>query len=241
MDTTLVVGYFTPLSPEAAAALVKGGFVPPQPPPPAGTAPPPKPPPLQPLSDLQAQIWAALTDRPLNTRQTALLEIYWRARKAGEPALPVEEAAQQLASAVDLEPDRAVDYVKGSLRSFGRRLLKALKRPPVRIGYNRMGEGVGDEIPLLALLSIETGLMGEARHRLTDDGFVAVTAALGMTAHGMAAGGILTGDPALDDPDAVVTPAMTRMSYALILRVQESLGLSIDETIKALTAKAGAG
>lgn len=88
---------------------------------------------------------------------------------------------------------------------------------------------------------IETGPSGENRHKLTDDGFIAVGAALGITAQGYAASGIQTGDPEIDDPTAIVRPAMTRLSHALLLRVQASMGLSFDDTIKALAGLAGAG
>ena len=196
---------------------------------------------LHPLSPVQAQIWAALTNRPLNPRQVALLEIYWRARRAGEPALAVDEAARRLAAVFGVAHKLAVDYVKGALRSFGRRLLQTLARPPVKMGHDIAGHGVADEIPMLALLSIEVGPAGESRHRLTGDGAAAVAVALGMNADGMAAGGVQTGDPALDDPDAVVTMAMSRGAAALLLRVQRSLGLSMDATLKALAAQAGTG
>ena len=109
------------------------------------------------------------------------------------------------------------------------------------MGHDVHGDGVADEIPLLALVSIETGPYGESRHRLTDDGAAAVAAALGLNDQGTAAGSVLTGDPALDDLDAVVTMGMTRLAAALLLRVQKSMGLSMDATIKALTAQAGAG
>jgi hypothetical protein len=233
----------TPLPAAAAELLAEHGFLPPvqptAPAAPAAGAPPPTD--LQPLSAVQAQIWAALTGRPLNDRQVTLLEIYWRARQANEPALSVEEAARRLATAFGIQHKLAADYVKGALRSFGRRLLQTLERPPAKTGHDIRGEGVADEIPLLALMSIETGPFGESRHRLTDDGVVAVAAALGLNAHRIAAGAVPTGDPALDDLDAVVMIGMTRLAATQLLRVQKSMGLSMDATIKALTAQAGAG
>ncbi|MGH6905738.1 MAG: hypothetical protein ACREIR_23715 [Geminicoccaceae bacterium] len=207
-------------------------------------APPPGPDDFgfTPLTPVQGQIYAALTRQPpLNPRQRELLAIYWRARRDNEPALSVEEAGRRLATALGLEPARAAAYVRGALRSFGRRLLQTLDRLPLRIGRDRYGDGVADEIPLLALLAIETGPTGEVCHRLTADGAAAVAAALGLTAAGQPAGGLQTGDPALDNPDAVVAVGMTRLAAALLLRVQKTLGLSLDATVKWLTAQAGAG
>lgn len=232
----------TPLPAAAAELLVAHGFLPPVPPTPrAGPEEGAPTAELRALSAVQGQIWAALTGRPLNDRQVALLEIYWRACLADEPALSVEEAARRLARAFGIEHKLAADYVKGALRSFGRRLSRTLERLPVKMGHDIPGEGVVDEIPLLALMSIETGPYGESRHRLTDDGVPAVAAALGLNAHGIAAAAVPTGDPALDDPDVVVMMGMTRLAAALLLRVQKSMGLSMDATIKALTAQAGAG
>lgn len=233
--------YGEPLPKEAVALLIKGGLIsPPSRPPTPRSANPPGPL-LSSITPSQSQIWRGLTDRKLNDNQTAVLEIYWRAKIAGEPALSIDAVAKRLTASTGADPNDAANLVKGSLRSFGRRLDKALERIPVKLGTDRQGDGVADEIPLLALMSIETGPSGENRHRLTDDGFVAVDAALGMTAKGYAAGGIQTGDPATDDPDAVVRPAMSRLSHALLLRVQASMDLSFDDTIKALAGLAGAG
>ncbi len=235
---TLILG--SPLPREALICLQQNGFLPAQSPP----APPPSPDgstTLTPLTRVQGQICAALTCQPLNDNQTELLAIYWRAFRDHEPALPVEEAARRLAAALGLDPARAANYVRGALRSFGRRLSHTLEPLPRRIGRDRLGDGVADEIPLLALLTIETGPTGEARHRLTHDAAAAVAAALGLTAAGQAAGGLQTGDPALDDPNSVVAVPMTRLAAALLLRVQKTLGLSLDATVKYLTAQAGAG
>lgn len=238
MTDSPILCYGIPLPPQALALLIEQGALKLPAPPEVAT---PAIPNIKPMTKIQAQIWAALTSRPLNERQIALLEIYWRARAAGEPALSVEEAARRLSQAVDVDPAKAVDFVKGALRSFGRRLFQTLERPPLKVGKDRMGDGVADEIPILALLSIETGPMGESRHRMTDDGTAATAAALGINANGMAAEGLQTGDPALDDPDEVVTVAMTRGALALLLRVQRAMGLSFDSTLKALAAQAGAG
>lgn len=233
-----VLCYGTQLPSEALVVLIEQGILNPSPTPGAVAATIPD---IKPMTGVQAQIWAALTSRLLNERQVALLEIYWRAWAKGEQALSVEEAAHRLAQGIEVDPAKAVDYVKGALRSFGRRLYQTRERPPVKLGKDLMGNGVADEIPLLALLSIATGPSGENRHRLTDNGAVAVAAALGLNAHGMSAGGLQTGDPALDDPHEVVTVAMTRGACALILRVQRAMGLSFDATLKALAAQAGAG
>jgi len=233
---SLVVGSVLP--PEAVVCLQQHGFIAASP----SVAPAPEPTTtLTLLTPVQSQICAALTQKPLNPSQTELLAIYWRSWRDGEPELPIEEAGRRLAAALSVDPARASDFVRGALRSFGRRLIHTLERPPLRVGRDRFGDGVADEIPLLALVSIVTGPTGEARHRLTNDGAVAVAVALGMTAAGQAAGGLQTGDPALDDPDAVVSIGMTRRAAALLLRVQRSLGLGLDATIKTLTAQAGAG
>jgi hypothetical protein len=237
-----MVVYGLPLSDAAVASLQANGHLPDDreaesPTPSSGASKPS----LQPLTPVAQQIWAALSGRPLNDRQIALLEIYARACAAGEPPISVQEAGRRLVQALDdLGPARAEGFVKGSLRSFGRRL-RTLKRPPVRLGYDRNGDGVGDEVPLLALLEISTGPSGEVRHRLTDDGVAAVAAALALTSAGHAASGVQTGDAVLDDPDQVVSMGMTRLAAALLFRVQKGLGLSMDDTIKTLAAQAGAG
>lgn len=239
MSYSICLGPIVQLPQQAIDLLIKNGHLPPPAPPAATTAPANAA--AQPVSAAVSQIWHALTDRPLNDRQALVLEILWRAKRDGEPALSIEEVARRLAAAGTVDPARAVDFVKGAYRSFGRRLFQTLAPTPVKIDVNAKGEGVADEIPLLALMSIETGPSGENRHRLTDDGFIAVDAALGMTAKGHAAGGIQTGDPELDDPNAIVRPAMSRLSHALLLRVQASMGLTFDATIKALAGLAGAG
>jgi hypothetical protein len=231
----LVVGL--PLPPEAVQCLKRNGFLqfPPLPPPGARAATGGFIP-FIPLTSGQGRICAALTRQPLNSRQAALLGIYWHAYREGESALSIEDAGRRLAAAAGLDPARAADYVRGALRSFGRRLLRtADAAPSADEGRNHPGEGGGDAIPLLALLAIETGPSGEARHRLTDDGAVAVATALGLGRGGTEAEG------GSDDPDAVVAVGMSRAAAALLLRVQHTLGLGIDDTVKTLAAQAGAG
>jgi hypothetical protein len=195
---------------------------------------------LQPLTAVQSRIWAALTRRPLNERQLAVLEIYFRARLAREAPLSVEEAGRRAAEALGLPRKRARDYLRGSLRSFGRRLAKTRKVSPPRTDQDNSSNAAAGSVPLLAMMSIETGPRGESRHRLTYDGMVAVATALGFNGRGIGATSASKGDPALDDLDVVVTIAMSRASAALLLRIQNALRLSLDATICALAAQAGA-
>lgn len=237
---TLVYG--STLPPEALDCLQQNGFL---------TAPPQGPdqsPPGSALAGLplltvrQGGIWAALTSQPLNQAQTEVLAIYARARKAGEGALPVETIAARLSEATGIDPAKAGAHVRGAIRSFGRRLTAVLRRVPGHHGHNRNGEDVFDQVPSLALFDVVVGPSGEKRHRLSDDGIVAVIAALGLTEAGHAAGGLHnTGDPKLDDMDAVVMLGMSRLAAALILRVQQSYETSLDDTLKTLAAHAGAG
>ena len=62
-----------------------------------------------------------------------------------------------------------------------------------------------------------------------------------MPACGHSAAGVRTGEPPLDDPDQPIEFGMSKLSAALIMRVQRSLGVSIDEAIQAMTARMGAG
>jgi len=230
------------LPPAAVELLVEHGFLPSDPSPARLKATPSTSgheANLHPLTAVQGQIWAALTARALNHRQVAMLEIYWRARLAGEPALSVNEAGRRLAEALSVPHGEACNFAKGALRSFGRRLAQTLQRPPANLGNDN--PGAANEIPLLALLAIETGPHGESRHRLTYDGMTAVAAALGLTAHGAAATGVSTADSAIDDLDEVVLLGMSRLSAAVLLRAQRSMCLSLDATIKAMAARAGAG
>lgn len=152
MSASLCLGPVTTLPQTAIDLLIKKGFISPPAPAAATMTSLASSVATQPITALQGQIWHALTDRPLNDRQTLILQAYWRAKNDGEAALPVEEVARRLAAAGTVDPDRAVDYVKGALRSFGRRLFQTLDRPPVRLGADHQGDGVADEIPLLALM-----------------------------------------------------------------------------------------
>jgi hypothetical protein len=90
-------------------------------------------------------------------------------------------------------------------------------------------------------LSIKSGPYGESRHRLTDDSVAAVAAALGVNICGAAANALASVDTTLDDPDAVVAMGMSRLAATLLLRVQRSTGLSMDDTIKAIAGHADTG
>ena len=120
------------------------------------------------LTKLQGEIVVALTKKPpLNERQVAILEIYLQAHQNGELALSIDAVAERLL-VKEIELKRPADaVVKGALRSFGKRLFATLSKIPVKFGKDVMGDGVADEIPLLALFSIEKGGGGEARHKLT--------------------------------------------------------------------------
>lgn len=241
---TPIVALVYPLPPAKAAAVLAGidlaSFMPA-----SLNAPVPPAPPATvaqlgaALTKVQGEIVLALTRKPpLNKRQVGILEIYWRAYKQGEPALPIETVATRLVQEIKVDPARAVDYVKGALRSFGKRLSAALSKVPVKFGKDAMGDGVADEIPLLALLSIEKGPGGEARHKLMPNGAIAVAAALGMNAEGDAASSPITN---ADDPDEVVTLAMSRLAAALVWRVAATKGIGVDEAVKLMAALAGAG
>jgi hypothetical protein len=187
---------------------------------------------------LQGEIAAALTKQPLNERQTAVLEIYAEAWRDQEGPLPVAEIAKRLVAKDLATADRASDFVKGALRSFGKRLLQTLSKPVLKIGKDHMGDGVVDNIPLLALFHVSKGSTGETCHQLTEDGAAAVALALGMTSAGKAASSPLADH---DDPDEMVAVAMKRSSYALLLRVQNGMGGGLDDAVRHSTAMAGAG
>jgi hypothetical protein len=193
-----------------------------------------------PLTKTQGEIVAALTKKPpLNERQIAILEVYWDAHRRGEPALSIEAAATRLAQKIAVDPARGEDFVKGALRSFGKRLFATLSGiPPLKIGRDAMGDGVADAIPLLAMLSIEKGPSGEARHKLTPDGAVAIAAALALNVKGEAASSSVTG---ADDPDEIVTLAVTRLAAALVMRVARTRGIGTDDAVKLMASLAGAG
>jgi hypothetical protein len=192
----------------------------------------PTPPEFKPLTSIQQQIWSALTSSPLNIRQIAILKIYFQAYTTNEPALSVDETAMRLGKASGIDASKASEYIKGSLRSFGRRLFQTLERIPVKLGSNRLGEGVADEIPILAMFSIQAGPRGEKRHKLTSDGVIAVAAALGLNA----AGGTDPDNTASNDPDDIVTVGITRSALAAIFYFQQQKGTSFDEAVKTLAS-----
>ncbi len=239
MNASPILCFGQPLPPEAVKLLEANGFMPSDPP------PVPSPPTdanasnkLTPLTKTEALIWRALTDRPMNDSQIALLELHWRARRDGEPPMSVDEAARRLAQGGDVAyAGKAADYARGAMRSFGRRLTSALEKKPVKDD----GDASVDGFPFQLLFAIDSGPRGEVRHRLTDAGYRAVAAALGMPACGHSAAGVQTGDVALDDPNEAVEFGMSKLSAALIMRVQRSLGVPIDEAIRVMTTRMGAG
>lgn len=191
------------------------------------------------LTKVQGEIVSALTKKPvLNPRQVRCLEIYWTSATGGEPALSVDEVGNRLAAQGVVGQDQAADFVRGSLRSFGRRLRSALTKVPVQHGKDAMGDGVADEVPLLAMFAVGKGPTGEVRHRLTHDGVVAVQAALALNGKGQAAGSVMDGG---HDPDEVVALGMTRMAAALITRVAQAKGVGVDEAVRLMAAMMGAG
>lgn len=207
MTKPFVVCAGIPLPQEVVDRLRAEGFLPDLP----QVAPVASPQPVS-LTRAQERIWRALTDRPLNPRQRELLEIYWDAREEG--AINVPEAGRRLAARIDLPGDDPIDFVKGSLRSFGKRLFKTHDMP-------------ARDVPLTTMLSIEE-TDGATSHRLTEDGTIAVEVALGLSRKDASDG-------------APVLLAMSPLSAALILRVQADLGCSIDAAIQAMTARMGAG
>lgn len=199
---------------------------------------PPSPPGF-PLTKVQGEIVSALTKKPvLNPRQVTILEIHWKATTSGGQPLSVDAVGARLVAEGGAEPNQATDFVRGSLRSFGRRLRATLTKVPVQIGKDMLGDGVADEIPLLAMFDISKGATGEVRHRLTHDGMIAVQAALGMNGKGNAAGSV-TGED--HDPEEMVTLGMSQGAAALIMRVAASKGMGVDETVRLMTAMMGAG
>ena len=192
-----------------------------------------------PLTKMQGEIVSALTKKPvLNLRQVSCLEIYWKAAMNEEPALAVDAVGTRLATQGVVNPRQATDFVRGSLRSFGRRLRSTLIKVPIQVGKDIVRDGVADEIPLLALFDISKGLTGEVRHRLTQNGIVAVQAALAMNGKGKAAASVMDEDY---DPDEVVALAMTQGAAALIMRVAQTKGVGVDEAVRLMTMMMGAG
>ena len=222
----LVPSLSTPLPAAAVRLLEEAGFLDP---PRVPETVIPRPQGLRQLVGVPAEIHRALTQQPLNERQAEILRIYWNARREGEEALPIEEVARRLSESGLVSRDKAVDFVKGALRSFGRRLFATLSRSPIKTGRDRDGEGVGNEVPLMAMIEIIPVPRGAARHRMTADGAFAVAVALGLDRDGS--------DPeAAAAGDGTVLLAMSPRSAALILQAQRTLGGSIDDAIEAMAA-----
>lgn len=201
-----VLCYGAPLSQQALDRLKAEGLLPELPP------APPAPALAMTLTPAQERIWRALTDRPLNVRQRELLGIYWEARE--DEGLGVDEASRRLGERLGIDPVDAIDFVKGALRSFGKRLFKT-------------HDMAARDVPLTTMLSIED-VDGASRHRLTANGVAAVGSALGLAREG-------------DGSGSPVLLAMSPLSAALVLRVQADLRCSLDKAIQAMAAKMGAG
>ncbi len=194
---------------------------------------------MQAVAKPVAEIVAALTKRPpLNERQTFILATYWRAWRDGEPPLPISTIAERLAAEQPITGERASAYVEGALRAFGKRLGATLSEVPLLIGTDRLGDGVADALPLLAMFQISKGPDGRNRHKLTDSGAAAVAMSLGLTQAGTPAATPLATE---DSPDEIVTLAMTRHSAALVFRVMNTIGSGVDDAIQQATARMGAG
>jgi len=239
---TPVFGFFTPL-PGAAAILAAAGFQLPEQPAPVPEAknqPEVETPAIQPLPQIQQRIVVALTRQPpLNERQVATLEVYWDAYHETNAALPISEIAARLVKRGIVDPARAEDFVKGALRSFGKRLNGfANESVALLLGVDRFGDGVADSVPLVVLLDIRKGKNGEACHRLTKDGAAAVSVALGLPKPNANAA---KGEPSMEDLDETVSLGMSRRAALMILRVAKTRGISVDEAIIQMTAAAGAG
>ncbi len=239
---TPVVGFFTPL-PGAAAILAAAGFkLLEQPPPAPGAADAPavEMPVIQPMPRIQQRIVLALTRQPaLNERQVAILETYWAAYHESKQALPISEIAARLVKRGIVDPARADNFVKGALRSFGKRLNGFANEPVAWVSsVDRCGDGIADPVPLVVLMEIRKGKNGEACHRLTTDGATAVAAALGLPKPGP---GAADDKPGKEDLDEVVSLGMSRRAAVMILRVAKTRGISTDEAIIQMTAAAGAG
>ncbi|TGQ83739.1 hypothetical protein EN850_03065 [Mesorhizobium sp. M8A.F.Ca.ET.207.01.1.1] len=115
-----------------------------------------------------------------------------------------------------MELEKAEAHVRGAIRSFGRRLTAALDKIPGRFGHDRHGYDVFDEVLSLALFDVVVGPSSEKRHKLTDEGLVAVTVALRLTEDGQAADELQSGDPNFDDPDEVLMVSTSRLAAALL-------------------------
>ena len=226
--TKPVLGWFYPLPTELAASVkAKPGGEPPAPPSAAEATHPG----YRPLTQVQGEIHAALSYRPLNPFQVLMLGVYHQAYVDGLPGLSVDEMASRLKAKSDVDPKRAADFVRGGIRSFGKRLRQTLTVVPVVYGKDSMGDGVADETPLLAMFTVTLGSMGERRQALTDDGAVAVAAALGLVNQHVGEGA----------DDTVVALGMSKHSADMLNRVAATKGVSLDKAIQWMTAQAGAG
>lgn len=232
---TLVYGVTLP--PEAIAVLAAKGLLPgfqlPQPKPSAFAAPQtpaPSVPSHQALNPLQKQIYEALTYRPLNENQLKLISIYLAAAKANEGPLSVFDSGGRLAKASGHSHGKAEELVKGALRAFGKRLFKKLKKIPLKYGKDKYGEGVADEIPLLAFVSITKGSDGGACHQLTADGVIVAELLISMSD---------LEQPGEASAETTVTVEIKASTEELLKQTQAALGLSLDDTLRHLAAQAG--
>ncbi|AOG03062.1 hypothetical protein BSY19_5373 (plasmid) [Bosea sp. RAC05] len=232
---TLVYGVTLP--PEAIAVLAAKGLLPglhlPQPKPSAAAAqltPTPPAPSHQALNPLQKQIYEALTYRPLNENQVQLISIYLAAAKANEGPLSVFDSGGRLAKATGHSHGKAEELVKGALRAFGKRLFKKLKKIPLKHGKDKYGEGVADEIPLLAFVSITKGSDGGACHQLTADGVIVAELLISMSDLEL---------PAAGATEITVTVEIKASTEALLKQLQEALGMSLDDVLHHLALQAG--
>lgn len=194
------------------------------------------------LTKTQQEIVQAITYRPLNITQIGVLEAHLRSFKAGGGHLSINKVAEYLVERYDEETMMsAVKKVEGALRSFGKRLkafMPVLTEMPHRMGKDKFGDGVADPVPLLAMFSIIKDGNGVTRHRLNDDAAIAVALALGSSASGSACSVVWQEG---DDPNEVVGVGMSLMSAAVLYKVAENQGLSLDEAILHLGSLAGVG
>lgn len=231
-----IFGFFIQV-PGAEDILASHGITVPQAPNPgtAMAAPAPALPTIERLTRTQQRIVQAMTRPPaLNVRQVGVLEVYWCAYHETRAALPISEIAVRLTRLGVVDATRAQDFVKGSLRSFGKRLNGFTDEP---VSWVTKGDGA-DPVPLVVLLETVKGANGEACHRLTKDGAVAVAAALGLPRPGVATD---EGGGEEENPDEIVVLAMSRRAASMILRVAKARGISADDAIFQMTAAAGAG
>ena len=112
------------------------------------------------LSQEAALIHKSLTYRDLNVRQRRILE-FWASNS--ERSSNIQDLISIfIADGLASTPDEADDYIRGALRSFGRRLKPSSYNPAV------------DLPPIRRLVNInETN--GQRCHQITTDGLAAVT------------------------------------------------------------------